>query len=216
VFAFTDGHPNMEMENSIYVLIYKRGAFYNVEGVKIGDLGNVPVNPRAASVVYDAAITKEKAWIWDVAFDEKENPVLVFARFPDDSNHVYTWAKWNGKRWMVKDLVNSGSWFPSDPKRERNYSGGVVLDHENTNVVYMSVKRGLKYEIEIWVTNDEGDSWEVKSVTENSPKDNVRPVAVRNAGENNPLQFLWLESARYVHYTDYLSKIRMNITGKKE
>lgn len=209
-FAFTDGHPNKEKENSIYYMYYQKGAFYNVKGEKIGDLGDASVEPRKASVVYDATLTGVKAWIWDVAFDENENPVVVFARFPDDSNHIYTWSKWTGREWQSKDLVNSGSWFPSDPDRERNYSGGIVLDHENPRVVYLSVKRGVYFEIEKWETLD-GSHWNTKSITKDSVKDNVRPFAVRNAGEGNPFQLLWLENTRYVHYTDYLSGIRMSI-----
>jgi len=212
IFAFTDGHPNMEKENSIYYMYYEKGNFYNVKGEKIGELGDTPVEPRNASVVYDAMVTKEKAWIWDVTLDEHENPVLVFARFPDDSNHIYSFARWDGNNWIVKDLVNSGSWFPSDPKRERNYSGGIVLDHENPNIAYLSVKRRSQFEIERWTTFDEGDNWKVEPITGGSSKDNVRPFAVRNSKPGNPLQILWLENTRYVHYTDYLSEIKMDIT----
>ncbi len=160
MFAFTDGHPNSENENSIYFMYYKGGNLYNVEDEKIGELGNDPVNPRQASVVYDAAITKHKAWIWDIAMDEKENPVLVYVKFPDNQNHIYSYAKWDGNKWRTNDLINSGSWFPDDKEREQNYSGGLVLDHENPDILYLSVKRGLKFEIEKWITKN-GKRWKV-------------------------------------------------------
>ena len=112
IFAFTDGHPRDENENSIYYMYYKDGSFYNVENKKIGSLGDRPVSPRNASIVYDAAVTKQKAWIWDAALDENENPVLVYAKFPNDSAHIYSYAKWNGKDWITSDLINSGKWFP--------------------------------------------------------------------------------------------------------
>jgi hypothetical protein len=200
----------MEKENSIYCMYYQKGAFYNVEGKKIGELGDVPVNPRAASVVYDATVTKVKAWIWDVAFDEYENPVVVFAKFPDDSNHVYTWSKWNSGKWISHDLTNSGGWFPSDPLRERNYSGGVVLDHENPDIVYLSSKSGGKYGIRVMERLND-NHWNV-GLPGKSERDHVRPVAVRNAQAGNPLQYLWMENTKYVHYTDYLSGIRMRIS----
>jgi hypothetical protein len=214
LFAFTDGHPNMEKENSIYFMYYKKGAFFTIDGKEIGKLGDTPVNPEKASLVYNARSTKAKAWIWDVAFDENENPVLVFARFPDDSNHIYTWAKWTGSEWILKDLVNSGSWFPSDPKRERNYSGGIVLDHEDPNTVYLSVKRGAHYEIEMWKAIKGGDAWKVFEITRNSSLDNVRPFAVRNSGTDNPLQLLWIQNRRYVHYTDFESAVMMNFVNR--
>ncbi len=211
VFAFTDGHPNAENENSIYYMYYEGGSFYNVKNEKIGE-SDMPVGPRQASVVYDAVITKQKAWIWDIALDKDDNPVLVYVRFPDNSNHIYSYARWNGEKWITKDLINSGGWFPSDKLREQNYSGGLVLDHENPNIMYLSVKRGSKYEIEKWVTKD-GSQWKAEAVTRNSAKDNVRPFAVRNATEGNPLQFLWMQNNRYVHYTDFDSSIKMNLPG---
>jgi hypothetical protein len=214
VFAFTDGHPNMEAENSIYFMYYKGGNLYNVKGEKIGDLGKEPVTPRQASVVYDATITKQKAWIWDIALDANENPVLVYVKFPDDSNHIYCYSKWNGKKWITNDLINSGNAFPAAREREPNYSGGLVLDHENPGVLYLSVRRDSKFEIEKWRTRD-GSGWKVEAVTNSSGKDNVRPFAVRNATEKNPLQLLWMQNAYYVHYTDYQSSIKMSILAPR-
>ncbi len=214
MFAFTDGHPNNEKENSIYYMYYKRGSFYNVMGEKIGEPGNDPVSPRKASVVYDATITKQKAWIWDIAMDDHENPVLVYVKFPDNMNHVYCYAKWTGKKWVKSDLINSGSWFPDDEKkREQNYSGGLVIDHENPGILYLSVKRDSKYEIEKWETKN-GLRWRVEAITKNSDKDNVRPFCIRNAVKDNPLQLLWMEDVFYVHYTDYLSSVKMNLLSQ--
>ena len=214
VFAFTDGHPRKENENSIYYMCYKEGDLYNVEGERIGTLGDQPLTPRASSVVYDATITKQKAWIWDVALDENENPVLAFAKFPDDTNHIYSYSKWDGEKWITSDLVNSGKWFPEtnagEVEREPNYSGGIIIDHENTNEVYLSVKRDSVFEIAKWI-NTEGTNWNVEAITKFSGKDNVRPFAVKNAKRENPLQVLWMQNTHYIHYTDYNSSIKMNI-----
>jgi rhamnogalacturonyl hydrolase YesR len=213
-FAFTDGHPRNENENSIYCMCYKEGALYNVEGKKIGSLEENPVAPREASVVYDATVTKQKAWIWDVALDENENPVLAYAKFPNDTTHIYSYTKWNGKKWITNDLINSGKWFPKTEagknEREPNYSGGLCLDHENTNEVYLSVKRDSVFEIEKWI-NTGGTNWQAESITKNSSKDNVRPFAVLNAKKENSLQVLWMQNTKYIHYTDYFTSIKMNI-----
>src|SRR3990172_5026478 len=218
VFAFTDGHPRDENENSIYYMYYKNNALYNVEGERIGSLGDKPIAPGEASVVYDAAITKQKAWIWDVALDENENPVLVYAKFPNDTTHVYSYTKWNGERWITSDLINSGKWFPKTEagtfEREPNYSGGIFIDHENTNEVYLSVKRDSVFEIEKWI-NAGGTNWEAEAITEGSSKDNVRPFAVSNAKEGNPLQVLWMQNTKYIHYTDYFASIKMNILSPR-
>ncbi|MCB0752410.1 MAG: BNR repeat-containing protein, partial [Ignavibacteriae bacterium] len=140
VFAFTDGHPRKENENSIYYMYYKDGKFFNSENKAIGIFGAEPIVPRRASVVYDATITKSKSWIWDISVDENDNPVIAYVKFPDDQNHIYCYAKLNGNKWINNELTNSGKWFPQTPEAkiepEPNYSGGIYIDHENTNIVY--------------------------------------------------------------------------------
>ena len=213
VFAFTDGHPNAEPENSIYCMYYKQGGLYNIEGKHIGTLGDDPVQPRQASVVYDASITKQKAWIWDVALDKKDNPVLVYVKFPDDNNHIYCYSAWDGKKWNSSDLVNSGKWFPKTPagevEREPNYSGGLCLNHQSTNEVYLSVKRNTVFEIEKWIKI--GNKWKIFPVTKNSQLDNVRPFPIRNIPANSSLQILWMQNRNYLHWTNYDAAIKMDI-----
>jgi rhamnogalacturonyl hydrolase YesR len=214
-FAFTDGHPRDENENSIYFAFYKDGSFFKANGEKIADISASPFNLKKSDVVYDAAVSKQKAWIWDIAYDENENPVITYVKFPDDSLHICCYAKWDGKKWINNVLINSGKWFPQTKQgtveREPNYSGGIVLDHEDPSVAYLSVNRDSVFEIEKWTTKDNGNSWNVEAVTKNSSKDNVRPFAVRNAKENNPFQVLWLSNTKYIHYTDYQNAVKMNI-----
>ena len=213
VFAFTDGHPNAEKQNSIYCMVYKKGGLYTVEGEKIGELGDNPVQPRQASVVYDAVVTGQKAWIWDVAMDRKENPVLVYTKFPDDNNHIYCYSKWDGKKWHTEDLINSGNWFPKTPKGvvegEPNYSGGLCLDHQEPGNVYMSVRRDSVFEIEKWIKK--GRNWKNIAITSESRLDNVRPFPIRNIPQNIVPKVLWMQNTNYIHWKNYLSAIKMNI-----
>ncbi len=37
-FAFTDGHPRKEPENSIYYMYYENGGLFKANGEKIGNL----------------------------------------------------------------------------------------------------------------------------------------------------------------------------------
>jgi len=214
-FAFTDGHPNKEPTNSIHFMVYYNDAFYTAKGEKIQDINNAPVQLEAADVVYDATQTKEKAWIWDVAFDIDENPVLVYARFPTDTTHLYYYAHWNGRAWENHKITDAGSWFPQTPagkkETEMNYSGGIVLDHENPEVVYLSRDVNGTYEIERWETKDGGNNWSSYPITQNSEQDNIRPFAIRNAQEGQPLQVLWMNFSKYIHYTDYDAAIKMDL-----
>ena len=202
--AFTDGHPRNEKQNSIYYMYYENNSFYKINGEKIADIDSLPVMPHKADVVYNAKATLHKAWIWDVAEDEKGFPVIAYVKFPNDSNHIYCIAYYDGKKWNNYDLINAGKWFPKTPARETeaepNYSGGISIDKENTNVLYLSVNRDSVFEIEKWTTLNKGKSWKIENITKGSSKDNVRPFAIYGAKDNNPLQVLWMQNTRYIHY----------------
>lgn len=214
-FIFTDGHPANEPQNSVYYMYYWKGTFFKANGKKIKDIGQAPVDPAEADRLYDATQTGRKAWIWDIAEDEKGYPVIAYTKFPDDSNHVYCYARWTGTEWVSHELINSGGWFPENPEqgpqREPNYSGGITIDHENPSVLYLSIKRDGIYEIEQWTTPDQGQTWNKAAVTSGSAQDNVRPFAIRNAGKDNPLQVLWMNNTFYRHYTDYKTTIKMDL-----
>lgn len=212
-FAFTDGHPRMEPTNSIYYMCYRNDSLFKANGEIIGRLDDAPFEPGKTDMVYDAELTSEKAWIWDVAEGTDGNPVMVYARFPDDTNHCYYYARWNGESWDNHLMINSGRWFPQTPlgkkEPEPNYSGGIALDHEDPSIVYLSVDRDGVFEIEKWKTSDNGMSWSVEAITSNSKNDNVRPFAIRNAADDSNMQIIWMNVNRYVHYTDFHTSLKI-------
>jgi len=201
---FTDGHPRDEKQNNVYYMYYQNGAFYKANGQMIKNVTEDAVTPNEADIVYDALQTNQKAWVWDVAEDKQGNPVIAYAKFPNDSTHIYSYATWNGNMWNNMDLINSGGWFPKTKKNftepEPNYSGGLSIDKETPNVLYLSVKRDSVFEIEKWTLQTNNKFWKVESITKGSSKDNVRPFAVRGAKDGNPLQVLWMQNTRYIHY----------------
>jgi len=201
---FTDGHPRDEKQNSVYYMCYKNNAFYKADGTKIKDITDESVSPREADVVYDARLTNQKAWVWDIAEDENGNPVVAYTKFPNDTTHIYCYATWNGKSWQNTDLTNSGRWFPRTPKGktepEPNYSGGMNIDKESPNILYFSVNRDSVFEIEKWTLRPDKKTWSVENITKGSTKDNIRPFAIHGAKAGNPLQLLWMQNTRYFHY----------------
>lgn len=219
-FAFTDGHPRNELTNSIYFLKYKGGKLYAADGREVGTLEGDAVTPRQCDVVYDATKTGDKAWIWDVAYDKDENPVIVYARFSHaSSEHSYWYARWNGKEWQNTKLCSGGRHFqrPDPPKEkmeyENNYSGGLYLDHENPDVVYVSRPINNVFEIEQYVTSDRGKTWTSSPVTQGSTLDNVRPFVVRGHAPDSPC-VLWMYNYAYPAFTDYRCAIRINDPAK--
>lgn len=214
-FAFTDGHPNVEPTNSIYYAKYRGNALYKANGEKIASWSDLPIQPNLADMVYDATKTNEKAWVWDVAENKGGEPVIVYSRFPNDSSHVYYYSVWNNNQWNNYRLVDSGPWFPQTPEgkkeREPNYSGGIVLDHNDPSIVYLSRLKNRKFEIEKWTTPNRGKDWSVEELTSDSENNNVRPFVIRDYSAQNPLKVLWMNVAKYIHYTDYQTSIKMNI-----
>lgn len=212
-FAFTDGHPRNEPTNSIYYAKYKSGELLKADGSKIKSWSELPMDPSESDLVYDASKTMEKAWIWDVAGDSDDRPIMVYSRFPNDSTHIYYYAIWSNKGWNNIKLVNSGGWFPNtipgETEREQNYSGGIALDHENPSIVYLSAEKNDVFEIEKWETLDQGENWTVTEITRESKLDNIRPFVVRNHPAEDSSAVLWMNLRNYVHYTDYDSSIKM-------
>ena len=212
-FAFTDGHPRNEPLNSIYYIRYQGGNFTRADGSIVGTMTDLPLIHQRADLVYDGRVTGVRSWIWDVAADDQGNPVVVYTRLPEETDHRYHYARWNGEQWLDIEITDAGGWFPHTPEGitepEPHYSGGIVLNHGNPAEVYLSRPVEGKFEIERWWTPDEGANWHSASVTAGSQNDNVRPYVVRAGAGSSPL-VLWMENRRYRHYLDYDSSIRID------
>ncbi|NPA36147.1 MAG: hypothetical protein GXO47_04785 [Chlorobi bacterium] len=215
-FATTDGHPREEPMNSIFVFYYENGHFYQVDGTEVGSVDELPVDQNKIDKAYDGTVEKIRSWIWDIALDENGYPVITYTKLKEESVHKYYYARWNGKEWEHSFISNGGQDFPRKErkKEERNpephYSGGIVLDHGNTNVVYISKPVNDVYEIFKYATADSGTHWSSEPVTQHSERDNVRPYVPVGHTDQFPNLF-WMENKMYEHYTKFNSSIKMNI-----
>lgn len=218
-FAFTDAHPRDRATNSIYFMMYKNGKICKADGTVVSEtLGSII--PSQVDKVYDATRTFDKAWIWDIAFDESEKPILVYARFSDrDNKHSYWYARWNGIKWENHKITDAGQWFQrteyvkEKPEYECNYSGGVYLDHENSNILYTSRPINDRFEIEKWTFTGGKQKWITEAITYQSEKDNVRPFVVRNHRGSQP-SVLWMYNYKYPGFKAYDCAIRTDQEAK--
>ena len=218
-FAFTDAHPRDRATNSIYFMMYKNGKICKADGTVVSEtLGSII--PSQVDKVYDATRTFDKAWIWDIAFDESEKPILVYARFSDrDNKHSYCYARWNGIKWENHKITDAGQWFQrteyvkEKPEYECNYSGGVYLDHENPNILYTSRPINDRFEIEKWTFTGGKQKWITEAITYQSEKDNVRPFVVRNHRGSQP-SVLWMYNYKYPGFKAYDCAIRTDQEAK--
>jgi len=216
--AFTDGHPRVEARNNIYYVRLRGGVLSRADGSTITDMNGLPLEPSRADLVYDASSGGGRAWIWDIAPDGRRNPVIVYGVYPHETDHRYRYARWSGSRWEDHEITAAGAWFPEtgpgEKEREPHYSGGVVLDHADPSVVYLSRQVNGIFEIEKWVTADNGASWASFPVTAGSSKNNIRPVVPRNRAKDG-VEVIWMHGG-YVHYTDYHTSLRMKVAEPAE
>ena len=172
--------------------------------------------------------SREIAWMVDLELDADGRPCTIFSvqrdgrdlpRGKGGFDHRYHYARWDGDQWLDREIVAAGNWFPQTPEgeeeREVHYSGGVVLDHGNPSVVFLARPVDGVFEIEQWVTEDLGETWRSRSITQGSSRDNVRPFVVLNSTPDRLPNLLWMNNERYVHYTDYRTSIRMNLPSNR-
>ncbi len=209
-FLFTNGHPKLGSDISVHHMYYQKGYFRQTNGEKIGTFENLPIKIKETGKIYDADKTGVRGWIWDIALDKSNNPVVTYARYPDEQNHEYYYAKWDGSKWIDKKIMNSGSYItiikPGEKIKEAHYSGGIVLDHNNPDNVYLSSTINNKFEIIKCEVNLDGNL-KMYNITSYSQSDNIRPYIVDGNFTGKPI-LLWM-SGNYYHYTDYDTNLRI-------
>lgn len=208
--VFTDGHPRDEPTNSVYYACYYNGAFHRADGSSICTIDDLPFEPKDATLVYDAAQTGARAWVYDIYADDKGNPAIAYARYPTEEEHIYHYAWFDGVKWNDKKMVDSGKWFPQTPEgqheREPHYSGGLTVSPVQEHTLFVSREVNGVFEIEKWELDVKTGEWKIKPITENSENDQVRPYAVKNTDKT---LLLWNSVEHYVHYTDYKTGVML-------
>ncbi|MGI8924192.1 MAG: BNR-4 repeat-containing protein [Fimbriimonadales bacterium] len=210
-FLATDGHPISEPTNSVYHFYYEMGAFFRADGTQIATIHTLPVRPENCDLVYDGRLERVRAWIWDLAIGADGFPVAVYTRLPERSRHEYYYARWDGSSWTDRKITDAGGWFPQTGpgtiESEPYYSGGLVLDHSDTSVAYLSKPNDGRFEIQRWITDDYGDTWSSSTLAVPAGYAAVRPMVAR--GQSNDSSYvLWMDLQRYSHWTDYLGSIK--------
>ena len=216
---FTDGHPRDEPFNSVYYCYYEKGSFWNIDGEIICTLSELPFKVEDASLVYRATVESGRAWVNDIVVKDGK-PVILYTRLPAETDHRYYYAWYNRseKKWEDHKICDAGKWFPQTPEgeveREPHYMGNLTLQPSNPDVVYLSRQVNKRFEIEKYKTLDGGKNWEITPITSNSEYDQVRPYVPRNQSENAKTVVLWMENKKYIHYTNFDSRIKYFIDSK--
>lgn len=135
----------------------------------------------------------------------------MYARYPSENDHIYHYAKFDGIKWFDSKICHAGKWFPQTPQgkveREPHYSAGMIFNPIKPNTIYLSRQINGVFEIEKQITPNDGKTWDVTAITNNSEFDNVRPVVPKNRRKKDKTVVLWMVNEKYVHYTDYKTRI---------
>lgn len=196
-FFASKSHPVNVAHNSLYHFYYNGGYFYKSDGTLIKSVSQAAANPFSwddVTRVYNATTNGNQAWNWDIALDEG-NPVVSFATMDtDQTDHVYHVSRWDGSAWNDNTVTTGGQWITQDPSF---YSGGIVLDHENPDIAYLSTGSGNDFDLEKWTWD--GTAWVQDSVVA-SDEENIRPVVPRNHHPDLPV--IWM-GGEYTYFKPF-------------
>jgi len=233
-FLYTDGHPR-DVTNSVYHMYYKSGALYKSDGTFLKGLKYAPLlhdQGERGSVVYkyDSDIPTGRAWCWEIVYQTNGDPVCVFTVQRDgvtgtnwfDDRIYYYYARWNGKEWQRRFIAHAGCPLYA---AERDYAGGICIDPQNPNIVYISsnaadpfdlstagqaaLNPDQRYELFRGVRRDGGLTFTWSPITANSGVNNLRPYVTRGRST-----LLWVRGA-YRSYTSYDCQILAVLDGTK-
>ncbi len=209
-FAFTDGHPDRPFLNNLYHAYYRQGGLYRSDGTFLHKLADGPVKTTEATKIYDGTAPTGEAWVWDMALDQAGRPVIAYSSHPSAMDHRYRYARWNGRSWEDRQIAYAGKRLY---ERQAYYSGGICLDPDNLNVVYLSSNVNLQdgqpnasghWEIYRGETRDGGKTWTWQALTRNSTKDNLRPIVP--AAHPGKVFVLWYRGT-YRAYTNFETEV---------
>ena len=124
----------------------------------------------------------------------------------ENINH-YWYAKWNGEEWIKSYIVQAG-YTVASVKTQPAYDAGIALNYDNVNELSLSREIPLgsgNFEIEKWITLDNGLTWELDEEITNSYEflddKQFRPYVPLNS--HPELDVLWVGGPTYETYNNF-------------
>ena len=215
--SYTTGHPDNEMPDWLYfnVIDINKGngpILRDINGKQLSVINNGTFNVNKTDTYansYPATVVDNTAgirnWVWQITLDENEKPVIAFPHIDDaKTTHVYWYARWTGSEWRRTWVQYGGHAFHQNwNSTERCYSGGMAIDPDYINDLYLSIptkdgqynKDGV-YEIWRYTIDDDGKVAGSEQITKNSAKNNVRPFIIPGS-KNSKLRLAWMNGDYY-------------------
>lgn len=215
--TYTTGHPDNEYPNWLYfnVIDINHGngpILRDINGTELKKISDGVFNVNKTSDYakkYPMTIVDKtdniRNWVWQISLDKDENPVIAYTHIDNaKTSHVYWYGRWTGSEWRRTWVQYAGHAFHQNwNSTERCYSGGMALDPDNINDLYLSIptkdgaynKDGV-YEIWKYTINDEGTVSGSEQITRNSEQNNSRPFILPGS-KNSPLRLIWMNGDYY-------------------
>ena len=215
--SYTTGHPDNEMPDWLYfnVIDINHGdgpILRDIKGTELKKISEgmfyVYKTDSYASSYPNTIVDKTaniRNWVWQIALDKDENPVIAYPHIDNaKTTHVYWYSRWTGTAWRNTWVQYAGHAFHQNwNSTELCYSGGMTLDPDNINDLYLSIptkdgsynKDGV-YEIWKYTIDDEGTVAASEQLTTGSAKNNVRPYIIPGS-KNSPLRLAWMNGDYY-------------------
>jgi hypothetical protein len=199
-----------------YFMYYYNGGFYKMNGTLIKTMAQVkaaPITTADVDTVFFPAkppdgLSNVIGTGWDVALDGDGYPVFVYDIYDNATggpNHRYYYYRWDGTKWNSHFLVNSGMPM-TEGNVETGFGGGLILDHANPNLIYLSTHVNGVFELQRWLTADKGSSWTTWQITSGSAAKNCRPIVPRNT-PGGKIDVVW----NYGTYTTWGGPFSMDV-----
>lgn len=144
-------------------------------------------DPACSALVHDYRTEKRLVYMKDIGFDATGNPVILYLTSgshqpgPKGAPRTWTIAHWAGDKWFFRDITHS----------THNYDmGSLYIEPDGTWRVIGPTEvgpqeHGTGGEIAIWVSNDEGKTWEkTQTVTHDSSRNHGYVRRPRNAHDD--------------------------------
>ena len=217
---FNDGHPRIVKNNNVYHLYYENGAFHRSDGQLVRTVeelaGKGPIKTDQGTRIYDG-LSEGRGWVHDFERGPDGELAGVYINSADGDAGLdlrYRYARFDPvtKSWSEREIAFAG---PHLYVPENHYAGGICLDPENINIVYLSSSldpasgdpnRTGKYQIYKGMTDDEGETWHFEQLTFDLTRDNLRPFVPRDKLDDLETAVLWFRG-QYNRYIDYHCEI---------
>jgi len=211
-FICTETHPR-NYNTSIYHGYVQNGNSYDSYGTEVdSDIysdSHIPTAEDEFTTVFAAntvlnTYTMTNCWNDDVQrYEDGTIAAIISARTggsPSDPNHCFIYCRFDGSSWTPTYLVNAGKKMYGS---EEDYVGLGALHPNDPNTIYISTPYDPKDDVtflgvrEIFkgVTSDSGATWSWTPITENSVRDNFRPIVPAWNEQNTAL--LWWRGTYY-------------------